>query len=104
MSFKDMLKDDLDIFINPEEFSEEVILGEKEYIAILTYSDKKSIPLYEGIVKNVDLTLSLKHDKELIERYPEEAAMMVNGVPYIVNKIHSVEGILTFYLFKNQAR
>lgn len=104
MNFKEMLQDDLDIFINPEEFGEKVMLGDKEYVAVLTYSSEETIPMYEGIVKSVDLTVSLKHNDELFKKYTEETALSVNGVQYIVNKVHSVEGILTFYLLKTQAR
>lgn len=104
MNFKEMLQDDLDIFINSEEFGEKVMLGDKEYVAVLTYSSEGTIPIYEGMVKSVDLTVSLKHNDELFKKYTEETALSVNGVQYIVNKVHSVEGILTFYLLKTQAR
>lgn len=104
MNFKEMLQDDLDIFINPEEFGEKVMLGDKEYVAVLTYSSEETIPIYEGMVKSVDLTVSLKHDTELFEEHTEGTSLPVNGVQYIVNKVHSVEGILTFYLLKTQAR
>ena len=81
------------------------MLGDKEYVAVLTYSSEETIPIYEGIEKSVDLTVSLKHNDELFKKYSRsKIALSVNGVQYIVNKVHSVEGILTFYLLKTQAR
>lgn len=104
MNFKEMLQDDIDIFINSDEFAEETTIGEKKYNAVLTYSSDKNIPVFEGMVEDVDLILSLKHDEELFKRYTEQTAIVVNNVSYLVNKVHSVERLLTFYLLKTQGR
>lgn len=104
MNFKEMLQDDINIFINSDEFAEVVNIGGKQYTAVLTYSDEKNISLYEGMVKDVDLILSLQHDDELFKLYKETVAMDVNRDTYLVNKVHSVEGMLTFYLLKTQGR
>lgn len=104
MNFKEMLQDDIDIFINSEEFAEEITIGEEKYTAVLTYSSNKNIPIFEGMVEDVDLILSMKHNDKLFKLYRETTAMDVNKVSYIVNKVHSVEGLLTFYLVKKQGR
>lgn len=104
MNFKEMLKSDLDIFINLDEFAEMVKIGDKEYPAILTYSSDETAQVYDGIIIKVDLTISMKHDEEIFNRYIEGTAVNINDVPYIVNKVHSVDGILTYYLLKSQGR
>lgn len=101
MSFKDMLKDDLDIFISPEEFAEDIKIGEKIYQGILTYNSDKYKQVYEGVIVGIDIIISLKYDPELYQRYKPGKTILVNDEVCIVNNANVTEELLTFYLLKN---
>lgn len=47
--FKDMLKEDLEIFINIEEMGERVTINEKDYQGVLEHPNNEFTGEYEGI-------------------------------------------------------
>lgn len=102
MKFKDLIKEDIDIFINDLEFAEEMTIDDKKYIGVLTYRDEKNKQVYEGLMIGSDLVVSLKYDEVLFNRYRAGKSLKLNGYLYIVNNIESRDGLLTIYLIKNE--
>lgn len=93
MNFKDQIKNDIDIFLNIDEFAEEILIGKKKYRGILTNpanEDPKNE--YEGVYNEVDLKLYLVYDDSL-KKYTTGKEMIVNEKYYSIHRTFNEEGI-----------
>ena len=102
MNFKEMLESDLDTFINLVEFAETINIGGNSYVGIITYRDETTKQVYEGMMIGSDLIISLKYDEHLYQRYRAGKTVSVNNILYLVNNIELRDGLLTFYLIRNE--
>ena len=65
MNFKEQLKEDIKVFLNLDEFGEEIIIQGKMYIGVMERPDNKmNKDEYEGLSKEVDYILYLEYEAE----------------------------------------
>lgn len=102
MNFKEMIESDLDIFINLGEFAENINISGKSYPAIITNQPESSKQAYEGMLIGTDVVISLKYDEELYKKYRAGRTISINNIIYIIHNIELRDGLLTFYLIKNE--
>lgn len=98
--FKDMLKEDLKIFINIEEMGERVTINEKDYQGVLEHPSNEFTGEYEGINTAISLILYIKYDSKDkdLKNIKLGKALKVNSEIYIVNNVYVEEGILIIKL------
>lgn len=100
MSFKEQLKNDIDIFINLEEFAEEINIDKKVFKGVIT-NPKMEDPKYEyeGVYNELDLKLYLE-SKEELKKYTTGKSITVNNNYYTVYRAYDEEGIFILELTK----
>lgn len=93
MNFKEQIKNDIDTFLNIDEFAEEILIGKRKYRGILTNpanEDPKNE--YEGVYNVVDLKIYLEYDDSL-KKYTTGKDIIVNGKYYFIHRAFNEEGI-----------
>lgn len=98
--FKEMLREDLNTFINIDEMGEKVIIEDKEYIGILEHPDRDFKEEYEGISEGISLIIYLKENPEIPKKRTGKS-LEVNGKTYIINDSYEEEGL---YIIKLSER
>ncbi|MEH7122107.1 hypothetical protein V7127_02560 [Bacillus sp. JJ1773] len=99
MNFKDQLKKDLSVFINPNEFAEEVDIDGTKVSVIIDNDKLKEHQLKmggEGLVENGLLFHVKKGDMPFIPR-PEQRMNFKESLCYIVD-VQEDEGVYTITL------
>lgn len=103
MNFKELLKEDLNVFINPDEFGEDHIIDNKIVNIIVdneTLKDRNRKE-YDGIVQAEILYFAKKED--LLKEPIPESVQMFDGIPYIVFDAKLDEGVYEVILQANKS-
>lgn len=100
MTFKEQLKEDTKIFINLDEFAEEIIVDKKKYQGIITHpTHEEPKNEYEGVYSASELKLYLIYDSSL-KKYTSGKSVTVNNNFYIVHRAYEEEGIFVLELLE----
>ena len=98
MKIKEQLKEDIKIFLNLDEFGEEIIIQDKTYIGVLERPDNKmNKDEYEGLSKEVDYILYLEYEEEL-EKYTPGKQIDVNNGTFEVYRSYKEESLFIIEL------
>ena len=98
MNFKEQLKEDIKVFLNLDEFGEEIIIQGKTYIGVMERPDNKmNKDEYEGLSKEVDYILYLEYEAEL-EKYTAGKQIDVNNGTFEVYKSYKEESLFIIEL------
>ena len=100
MGFKEQLKEDLEIFLDLEEFGEKFKVDGVEYFGVIEQPDNKTPKEeYEGVIKDLDFIIYTKHQKDL-EKYSAGKEFSLNGRKLIVNRNYIEEGLMVIELYE----
>lgn len=99
--FKDMLKEDLEIFINIEEMGERVTINEKDYQGVLEHPNNEFTGEYEGITEAIALIVYLQEQEEF-KKFKTGKAIEINNSTYIINNTYVEEGLRIIRLTENR--
>mgnify|MGYP000931982278 FL=1 len=98
MNFKEQLKEDIKVFLNLDEFGEEIIIQDKTYIGVMERPDNKmNKDEYEGLSKEVDYILYLEYEAEL-EKYTAGKQIDVNNGIFEVYRSYKEESLFILEL------
>lgn len=98
MNFKEQLKEDIKVFLNLDEFGEEIIIQDKTYIGVMERPDNKmNKDEYEGLSKEVDYILYLEYEAEL-EKYTAGKQIDVNNGTFEVYRSYKEESLFIIEL------
>lgn len=98
MNFKEQLKEDIKVFLNLDEFGEEIIIQDKTYIGVMERPDNKmNKDEYEGLSKEVDYILYLEYEAEL-EKYTAGKQIDVNNETFEVYRSYKEESLFILEL------
>ena len=98
MNFKEQLKEDIKVFLNLDEFGEEIIIQDKTYIGVMERPDNKmNKDEYEGLSKEVDYILYLEYEEEL-EKYTAGKQIDVNNGTFEVYRSYKEESLIILEL------
>lgn len=98
MNFKEQLKEDIKVFLNLDEFGEEIIIQDKTYIGVMERPDNKmNKDEYEGLSKEVDYILYLEYEEEL-EKYTAGKQIDVNNGTFEVYRSYKEESLFILEL------
>ena len=98
MNFKEQLKEDIKVFLNLDEFGEEIIIQDKTYIGVMERPDNKmNKDEYEGLSKEVDYILYLEYEAEL-EKYTAGKQIDVNNGTFEVYRSYKEESLFILEL------
>ena len=98
MNFKEQLKEDIKIFLNLDEFGEEITIQNKKYIGVMERPDNKmNKDEYEGLSKEVDYILYLEYEAEL-EKYTAGKQIDVNNETFEVYRSYKEESLFILEL------
>lgn len=102
MNFKEQLKEDIQQFINIDEFAEDVVIDNEKYKAVVTHPIKEDTKNeYEGIFNALDLKIYLPYEKKF-RKYTTGKQITVNDDYYIIDRAFNEEGIFTLELKKRE--
>lgn len=98
MNFKEQLKEDIKVFLNLDEFGEEIIIQGEMYIGVMERPDNKmNKDEYEGLSKEVDYILYLEYEAEL-EKYTAGKQIDVNNGTFEVYRSYKEESLIILEL------
>lgn len=98
MNFKEQLKEDIKVFLNLDEFGEEIIIQGEMYIGVMERPDNKmNKDEYEGLSKEVDYILYLEYETEL-EKYTAGKQIDVNNGTFEVYRSYKEESLIILEL------
>jgi hypothetical protein len=98
MNFKEQLKEDIKVFLNLDEFGEEIIIQDKMYIGVMERPDNKmNKDEYERLSKEVDYILYLEYEAEL-EKYTAGKQIDVNNGTFEVYRSYKEESLIILEL------
>lgn len=98
MNFKEQLKDDLDIFLNIDEFGETFFLDGIEYTGVIEQPvDETPKEEYEGIIREIDYIVYLKYNKSL-NQYTNEKKVKLNEKILMVHRAYRDEDLFVLEL------
>ncbi|WP_139330065.1 hypothetical protein [Paenibacillus odorifer] len=103
VSFKDLVSQDIGVFLNDEEFADKFVINKKEVAAVLDQAIDSDHPL--AYAEGVSLVTHVLYVSEAELGYvPEPNEMMViNGQRYRVDRVGDDMGLLTISLEANIA-
>ncbi|MEG0237434.1 MAG: hypothetical protein RSB77_04120 [Bacilli bacterium] len=104
MSFKKMLEEDVDnIFLNQEEFADDININGKSYKGVLDYRTTESAKVVvDGVNESDEANLYVKSLKEFsTARYKKGKSIEINDETFIIKGIAKEEGMLVFKLSRN---
>lgn len=104
MSFKKMLEEDVDnIFLNQEEFADDINVNGNVYKGILDYKTTESAKVVvDGIYESDEANLYLKPSEEfLTSRYKKGKSIEINDETFIIKGVAKEAGMLVFKLSRN---
>lgn len=107
MNFKDMVRDDWDVFINTDEFADDHVLNGLPIKAVVqtpTYKERDAgtgvtYAVYQPVTGEA-LTVFCK-TKDLPEIPTQGMAFNLDGVEYITDSVSDDKGILTLNLIRS---
>ena len=100
MGFKEQLKEDLEIFLDLEEFGEKFKVDGVEYFGVIEQPNNKTQKEeYEGVIKDLDFIIYTKYQKDL-EKYSAGKEFSLNGRKLIVNRNYVEEGLMVIELYE----
>lgn len=104
MSFKKMLEEDVDnIFLNQEEFADDINVNGNVYKGILDYKTTESAKVViDGVYESDEANLYLKPSEEfLTSRYKKGKSIEINDETFIIKGVAKEAGMLVFKLSRN---
>lgn len=104
MSFKKMLEEDVDnIFLNQEEFADDINVNGSLYKGILDYKTTESAKIVvDGVYESDEANLYLKPSEEfLTSRYKKGKSIEINDETFIIKGVAKEAGMLVFKLSRN---
>lgn len=104
MSFKKMLEEDVDnIFLNQEEFADDINVNGNVYKGILDYKTTESAKVVVGgVYESDEANLYLKPSEEfLTSRYKKGKSIEINDETFIIKGMAKEAGMLVFKLSRN---
>lgn len=104
MSFKKMLEEDVDnIFLNQEEFADDINVNGNVYKGILDYKITESAKVVvDGVYESDEANLYLKPSEEfLTSRYKKGKSIEINDETFIIKGVAKEAGMLVFKLSRN---
>lgn len=104
MSFKKMLEEDVDnIFLNQEEFADDINVNGNVYKGILDYKTTESAKVVvDGVYESDEANLYLKPLEEfLTSRYKKGKSIEINDETFIIKGVAKEAGMLVFKLSRN---
>ncbi|MGL5458743.1 MAG: hypothetical protein ACRDBY_03910 [Cetobacterium sp.] len=104
MSFKKMLEEDVDnIFLNQEEFADDINVNGSLYKGILDYKTTESAKVVvDGVYESDEANLYLKSSEEfLTSRYKKGKSIEINDETFIIKGVAKEAGMLVFKLSRN---
>lgn len=100
-SFKEMLEEDIDIFLYIDEFGEKINIDDKEFIGVIQHLDRDFTDTEViGSMNSVTVILYL-YDKKELRKYKIGKAITVNSTAYIVNNSYVENGMRIIKLEEN---
>lgn len=98
MNFKEQLKEDIKVFLNLDEFGEEIIIQDKTYIGVMERPDNKmNKEEYEGLSREIDYILYLEYEEEF-EKYTHGKQIDVNNGTFEVYRSYKEESLFIIEL------
>ena len=104
MSFKKMLEEDVDnIFLNQEEFADDINVNGSLYKGISDYKTTESAKVVvDGVYESDEANLYLKPSEEfLTSRYKKGKSIEINDETFIIKGVAKEAGMLVFKLSRN---
>lgn len=104
MSFKKMLEEDVDnIFLNQEEFADDINVNGNVYKGILDYKTTESAKVVvDGVYESDEANLYLKPSEEfLTSRYKKGKSIEINDETFIIKGVAKEARMLVFKLSRN---
>lgn len=104
MSFKKMLEEDVDnIFLNQEEFADDINVNGNVYKGILDYKTTEAAKVVvDGVYESDEANLYLKPSEEfLTSRYKKGKSIEINDETFIIKGVAKEAGMLVFKLSRN---
>lgn len=104
MSFKKMLEEDVDnIFLNQEEFADDINVNGSLYKGILDYKTTESAKVVvDGVYESDEANLYLKPSEDfLTSRYKKGKSIEINDETFIIKGVAKEAGMLVFKLSRN---
>lgn len=104
MSFKKMLEEDVDdIFLNQEEFADNININGNLYKGILDYKTTESAKIVvDGVYESDEVNLYLKPSEEfLTSRYKKGKSIEIDDEIFLIKGVAKEDGMLVFKLSKN---
>lgn len=99
--FKKMLREDIDIFLNIDEFGENIIINDIEYTAVIEHPEKDFSIVEDGIAEAIAIILYLR-EKDEFKKYKTGKSITVNSSQYIINDSYEEEGMRIIKLSENR--
>lgn len=99
--FKKMLREDIGIFLNIDEFGEVITINNKEYIAVIEHPEKDFSIVEDGIAEAIAIILYLEEKNEF-KKYKTGKSITVNSSQYIINDSYEEEGMRIIKLSENR--
>lgn len=78
-----MLREDIGIFLNIDEFGEVITINNKEYIAVIEHPEKDFSIVEDGIAEAIAIILYLEEKNEF-KKYKTGKSITVNSSQYII--------------------
>lgn len=104
MSFKKILEEDVDnIFLNQEEFAEDININGELYRGIFDYKATETAKIVgDGVYESDEANLYLKPLEEfLTSRYKKGKSIEINDEIFIIKGVAKEAGMLVFKLSRN---
>lgn len=98
MNFKEQLQEELEIFLNIEEFGETFTLDSVEYVGVIEQPNSE-VPKeeYEGVIREVDFIVYTKY-KESLEKYTSGKQVWLNKRLLVVHRAYEEQGLFVMEL------
>lgn len=92
--FKQMLREDIDIFLTIEEMGETINIEGNEYIGVIEHLEKDFSEIADmDIYTSIDIIIYLKEEDFSLKRRNAGKKLKVNNTSYIVNDWYVEEGM-----------
>lgn len=99
-NFKEMLEEDIGIFINIEEMGETIRIGEKEYSGVIEFPEKEFSEIQDGFSEAISLIVYVKECLDF-KAYKIGKGLKINDTFYVINNTFVEEKIRVFKLIEN---
>ncbi|MBR8701155.1 hypothetical protein IX317_001847 [Fusobacterium sp. DD29] len=100
-NFKDMLEEDIDIFLNIDEFGEELDIDGEKFIGIIEHIERDYRDQDTILSMNAIAVVLYLYDKKELRKYKKGKAITVNNTTYILNNSYVENGMRIMKLEEN---